>query len=261
MKVLFLGDIVGKKGREVIRDLLPSLKKDYKIDFVIANGENAAHGKGITYKLYNQLLEYGIDCITLGNHAFSKKEIIDYLNQADKLICPINHINQLGKGYRIFKIKDKKICVINCLGTFMFEDYALDPYKEMDKMFKKTRKENVDYYIVDFHGEATAEKRVFVEYYKNKLSAVIGTHTHVQTADEQIIGSTAFISDVGMCGPFDSIIGRDSEECIKKMVKKEKTKYTISLNPAILCGLYIEFSDNNKKAIDIKRIQIRPSIK
>jgi len=256
MKVLFLGDIVGKKGREVIRDLLSNLKEKYHVDFVIANGENAAHGKGITKKIYDQLISYGVDCITLGNHAFSKKEIINYLPELDKLICPINHTSKLGKGYRYFKVKNKTVCVINCLGTFMQEDYTLNPYVEMDKVFKAKRK--CDYYIVDFHAEATAEKRVFFEYYHHKVSAVIGTHTHVQTADEQIIDGSGFISDVGMCGPFDSIIGRDKEECIKKMVKGEHTKYTVSENPPVLCGLYLNFDDKTNKCIEIERIQIKP---
>lgn len=259
MKIIFLGDIVGKKGREAIRDLLNNLKEQYNPDFIIANGENAAHGKGITSKIYQQLIGYGIDCITLGNHAFSKKEIIPYLNEFDKLICPINFNNHLGKGYRIFKIKNKKICVINCLGTFCQEEYALNPYPIMDELLKKTKNKKIDYYIVDFHGESTAEKRVFLEYYKDSINAVVGTHTHVQTADEQIIDGCAFISDLGMCGPFNSIIGRDIEECIKMMVNKEKTKYTVSESKPILCGLFMEFDDHNNNCIKVERIQIRPN--
>ena len=256
MRVLFFGDIVGKKGREVIRDLLTDLKEKYAADFVIVNGENAAHGKGITKKIYDQLINYGADCITLGNHAYSKKEIIDYLDETNKLIFPINHLNGIGKGYRIFKVNNKKLCVINVLGQAMQEEYTSDPYLAMDKILKNTK--NVDYYLVDFHGESTAEKRVFVEYYKDRISAVIGTHTHIQTADEQIIDGCGFISDVGMCGPFNSIIGRDIDECIRKTVYKEKTKYTISDNPAILSSVFIEFSDKTKRCTKIERIQIRP---
>ena len=258
MKIIFLGDIVGKKGREAIRDLLAPLKEKYHPDFIIANGENAAHGKGITKKIYDQLISYGVDCITLGNHAFSKKEIIDHLKETDKLVCPINYIEKLGRGYRIFNVKNKKICVINCLGTYMQEAYTLDPYKEMNKVLRSIAKKNVDYTIVDFHAEATAEKRVFFEYYKKKVNAVIGTHTHVQTADEQIIDKKAYITDVGMCGPFNSIIGRDIDECLKKMVKKERTKYTISENNPILCGVYLEFDNKSKDCTKIERIQIRP---
>lgn len=258
MKILFLGDIVGKKGREVIRDLLPTLKNKYNSDLVIANGENSAHGKGITIKIYNELLSYGVDYITMGNHTFSKKEILDYLDDMNKLICPFNHIENKGKGYRVFSVNNKKVCIVNLLGTVMQETYALSPYTYMDEVLKNTKNSNVDLYIVDLHAETTAEKRVFLEYYKKKVNAVIGTHTHIQTADEQIIDGTAFITDVGMCGPFNSVLGRDIDECIDKMVNKVDTKYTISENNAVLSGVFIEFDDLTNKCTNIERIQIRP---
>lgn len=256
MKVLFLGDIVGKKGREVIRDLLPVLKDKYQPDFVIANGENSAHGKGITYRIYKELLGYGVNTITLGNHSFSKKEILEYLDDADKLICPINHVTNQGKGYRIFNVSGETICVINCLGLYDQEDYATSPYLAMEKALNDISNLKVDYILVDLHAEATAEKRVFVEYFKNRVSAVIGTHTHVQTADEQIINGVGFITDVGMCGPYNSIIGRDVQECINRMVKNMQTKYTVSLEKPLLCGVFLEFK--NKKCSYIERIQIKP---
>ena len=256
MKVLFLGDIVGKKGREVIRDFLPSLKEKYKADIVIANGENAAHGKGITYKLYNEILSYGVDVITMGNHTFSKKEIIDYLDVMPKLICPINHISKQGKGYRVFNVNKESICIINVLGLFVQEEYATSPYQQINKVLDSLKNKNVDYILVDMHGEATAEKRLFVEYYKNKVTAVLGTHTHVQTADERIIGNAGFISDVGMCGPYDSIIGRDINECIKKMINNEETRYTIADSEPMLNGVYLELT--NKRCTHIERIRILP---
>lgn len=158
MRILFLGDIVGKRGREVVRDFLPSLKDKYQPDFIIVNGENAAHGKGLTIKIYNEFMSYGIDCITMGNHTFSKKEIIDHLDEMNKLVCPYNHISNLGKGYRIFKCKGKKICVVNLLGLVMQEEYATNPYNAMDKILKDTLSKNIDLYIVDYHAETTAEK-------------------------------------------------------------------------------------------------------
>lgn len=256
MKILFLGDIVGKKGREAIRDFLPELNKKYSPDFVIANGENAAHGKGITKKIYDEILSYGVNAITMGNHTFSKKEILDFLPELDNLICPINHISRQGTGYRTYTINNEKLCIVNCLGTCMQEEYTTSPYKAMDDVLNETKKDNIDYYLVDLHAEATAEKRVFAEYYKNRVSAVLGTHTHVQTADEQLLNNMGFITDVGMCGPYDSIIGRDIDECIDRMVNKIETKYTISLNDPILCGIYLEF--NNHKCTKIERIQIKP---
>lgn len=258
MRILFLGDIVGKRGREVIRDFLPSLKDKYQPDFIIVNGENAAHGKGLTIKIYNEFMSYGIDCITMGNHTFSKKEIIDHLDEMNKLVCPYNHINNLGKGYRIFKCKGKKICVVNLLGLVMQEEYATNPYNAMDKILKDTLSKNIDLYIVDYHAETTAEKRVFFEYYKNKINAVLGTHTHIQTADEQIIDGKAFITDVGMCGPFDSIIGRDTDECIRKLIFNEQTRFTVSMSNPILNGVFLEYNDDNNMCTKIERIQIRP---
>ena len=257
MKILFLGDIVGVRGREIVRDFLPTLKDKYKPDIVIVNGENAAHGKGITVKIYNELLAYGVDVITLGNHSFSKKEILEHLDETDRLVCPYNHILKKGSGYRIFKINDKKLCVINMLGTVMQEAYTSSPYLATDEILDLTKDDNIDVYFVDFHGETTAEKRIYLEYYKDKIKAVVGTHTHIQTADEQIIDGAGFISDVGMCGPFNSIIGRDIDECIRKMIYGEDTRFTISLNKAILNGVYLEFDENNNCSY-IERIQIRP---
>ena len=256
MKILFLGDIVGVRGREIVRDFLPTLKEKYHPDIVIANGENSAHGKGITIKIYNELLSYGVDAITLGNHSFSKKEIIEHLSETDRLICPYNHISKEGKGFRVFNVNGKKLCVINMLGTVMQETYTSSPYVATDEILANTK--GIDLYFVDFHGETTAEKRIYLEYYKDKIKAVVGTHTHIQTADEQIIDGAAFISDVGMCGPFNSVIGRDIDECIKRMIYGENTRFTISLNKAILCGIYMEFNDDNNCSY-IERIQIRPN--
>lgn len=255
MKLLFIGDIVGKKGREAIRDFLPSIKEKYNIDFTIANGENSAHGKGITKKIYNELLSYGIDCITMGNHTYSKKEILEDISDLDKLIVPENIITKQGNGYRIFKIDGIKICVANFLGEAFMGDYMSSPYNAMSKVLKEI-KDKHDILVVDFHGESTAEKRIFLEYFINDIDVLIGTHTHIQTADEDIIKGSAFISDVGMCGPYDSIIGRDIKESIDQTVNKIKTHYTISENKAIFCAAVIEFDKN--KVYSIERIQIRP---
>ncbi|MDO4500052.1 MAG: TIGR00282 family metallophosphoesterase [Erysipelotrichaceae bacterium] len=261
MKILFLGDIVGKKGREVIRDFLPLIKRDYNPDFTIMNAENAAHGKGLTIKIYNELLNYGADALTMGNHTFSKKEILLHLDEMDKLICPVNHIDGMGEGYRIFKVNDKKLCVINVLGRLTQEEYTTDPYEALDAIFEDTKDLNIDMYFIDLHAEATAEKRVLAEVYKDKCIAVLGTHTHIQTADEQILDGCAFMSDVGMCGPFNSVIGRDIDECIRKMVYKEKTRFTVAETDPVLCGALIEIDDETNRAINIERIQIRPKDK
>lgn len=256
MKILFLGDCVGKKGREVIRDLLSSLKKQYNPDFIIVNGENSAHGKGLTKKIYNEFISLGIDVVTMGNHTYSKKELLDYISIMDKLIVPNNINDKVGEGYRIFDVNGKKLCVTNLLGQTLMGDYMSDPFESFGNILNST---DADIYFVDFHGETTAEKRIFAEYFGKFVQVVVGTHTHIQTADEDILhGDTAFISDVGMCGPYDSIIGRDIDESIEKMVNKQNTRYTIADSEAILCGVVIEIDDNTNKPLNINRIQIRP---
>ena len=255
MKILFLGDIVGKRGREVIRDLLSSLKEKYKPDFIIANAENAAHGKGLTFKLYNELLSYGIDAMTMGNHTYSKREIYDHIDSMDKLIVPYNINDRVGEGYRIFEVNGKKICLCNLLGQVMMGEYMSNPFEAYNEILDKTK---ADIYFVDFHGEATAEKRLFVEYFKDDIDVCVGTHTHIQTADEDILyEKIAFISDVGMCGPYYSIIGRNIEESMKAYLGQEKTHYETCETDPILCGVLIDFNSINVPN-DIIRIQIRP---
>lgn len=262
MNILFFGDIVGKRGREVVRDFLPVLKEKYQPDLIIMNAENSAHGKGITYKIYNELLAYGADFLTMGNHTFSKKEILEHLNECDRLICPGNFIGQNGKCIRFIKVKGLKIGVINLLGQAQMGDYCSNPFLAMNEILKLCKVEEPDILFVDFHAEATAEKRLFAEAYKDRVQVVVGTHTHIQTADECILdGKTAFISDVGMCGVYNSIIGRDIDECIRSRIYGEKTRYTIADGPAILCGVIISIDEETKLPTGIERIQIRPEIK
>ena len=255
MNILFLGDIVGRSGREIIRDLLPSLREKYKSDFVIANGENAAHGKGMTLNIYEELISYGINAITMGNHTYSKHNIIENISRMDKLIVPNNFIDKVGSGYRIFEIKGKKVCVANILGRYSMGEYMSDPYESYQDIIDHVR---ADIFVVDMHAEATAEKRLFAEYFKSHAQCVFGTHTHVQTADETILnGKTAFISDVGMCGPYYSVIGRDINETIRSNILHEKTRYEIADSPAILCGVSVSI-DEKCLPVSIERIQIRP---
>lgn len=254
MNILFLGDIVGKSGREIVRDLLPSLKNKYQSDLVIANGENAAHGKGITLGVYEELLSYGIDYITMGNHTYAKNNIIESISKMNKLIVPNNYIDKVGSGFRCTEIKGKKVCICNLLGRFMMNDLASDQYESFQDIIDHCK---ADIFFVDLHAEATAEKRLFAEYFKGHVQAVVGTHTHVQTADEMIIDNkTAFISDVGMCGPFESIIGRSISETINANVLHQKTRYEVAQGPSILNAVAISFDDN--KPNKIERIQIRP---
>ena len=182
MKVLFIGDIVGKSGRDIVSSLLYSLKKDNDIDLVFANGENAAHGKGITLKIYNQLLNEGIDYITMGNHTYSKSNINEYMDRMERLVIPYNHSKrQTDNYYKIITYKGVKFCLTNILGLALMAESNMEPYEAFEKVLSDTMNYNPDFYFVDLHAETTAEKRLFLEYFKDKAKVVIGTHTHIQT--------------------------------------------------------------------------------
>ena len=259
MKVLFIGDIVGKSGRDIVSSLLYSLKKDNDIDLVFANGENAAHGKGITLKIYNQLLNEGIDYITMGNHTYSKSNVNEYMDRMERLVIPYNHSKrQTDNYYKIITYKGVEFCLTNILGLALMAESNMEPYEAFEKVLSDTMNYNPDFYFVDLHAETTAEKRLFLEYFKDKAKVVIGTHTHIQTSDEDIINGCAFISDVGMCGAYNSVIGRDIDESIRYNILKEKTVYSIAEGPAIFNGVIIDIDEKNKVPTSIKRIQIRP---
>ena len=259
MKILFIGDIVGKSGRDIVSSLLFTIKQDNNIDITIANGENSAHGKGITSKIYRQFINNGIDYITMGNHTYSKSEINEHIYEMDRMVVPYNHIKRTTDNYyKIIEYNNYRFCLTNILGTVLIGESSLNPYDAFKEVLQHTKDLNPDFYFVDLHAETTAEKRLFMEYFKDYAKVVVGTHTHVQTADEDIIHDCAFISDVGMCGAYDSIIGRDVDETILANIDKENTVYSIAEGPAIFCGVIIEFDDNSKKPISINRIQIRP---
>ena len=259
MKVLFIGDIVGKSGRDIVSSLLYSLKKEYGIDLVIANGENAAHGKGITYKIYKQFIAEGIDYVTMGNHTFSKAEINDHMEEMDRLVIPYNHVKRNSDNYyKLIEYKGLRFILTNLLGSVLIGESNMEAPEAFIEVLNKTSHLHPDFYFVDLHAETTAEKRVFVEYFRDYAKVVIGTHTHVQTADEGLLNGCAFIGDVGMCGAYDSIIGRDVDETIRSHIKKEPTRYTIAEGPGIFCGVVIDIDEKNKKPVSIERIQIRP---
>ena len=256
INILFIGDIVGVAGRKIVSEKIADLRKEYDIDVVIANGENSAHGKGISEKVYKQLLSYGIDIVTMGNHTFSKDCVFDFIDKAEHLVRPLNlEPLEVGFKYVSWKVKGKTLLVYNVLGN-VFMSSAEESVFDLSEELLETVK--ADYYFCDFHGEATSEKIIYAYHFQDRLQAVIGTHTHVQTADERIIGKTAFISDVGMCGVYDSIIGRDIKEAISNMVYQEHTRYKIADGEAIFCGVVVRIDDKEDRAKEIIRIQIRP---
>jgi len=256
MKILFIGDIVGSKGRAAVKQLLPSLRLAYDADVVIANGENAAHGKGITRRIYEELLSYGIDAITLGNHAFSKADLYDFINQADRLVRPMNLIpTGLGRGHLEIDVKGTPLVIVNICGTVFMENTDETPFEAMHRIENNFTDKIV---LVDLHAEATSEKIAFAYMFQDVVSAVVGTHTHVQTADEKIMNGCAFISDVGMTGPYDSVIGRDVMEVLDRFSGIRSARYTVSEGESQLCGLFIEIDEATRRAVKIERIQIRP---
>jgi len=255
MKLLFIGDIVGRPGRTIVREILPELKKDFSPDVIIANGENAAAGVGITKKVYDELIGYGIDIITMGNHIWDRKDFLPDIASCTSLIRPANYPEGIpGVGYKVFSIKGNKVGVVNLIGR-IFMPCVDCPFKAADTIIEKLKSET-QIIIIDFHGEATSEKNAFAWYVDGKVSAVIGTHTHIQTADERILpNGTAFITDVGMVGAHNSIIGVQKEQIIKRFLTSLPEHFEPEKKgPGVFNALLINIDDKTGKAEDIKRI-------
>jgi metallophosphoesterase (TIGR00282 family) len=257
MKVLFIGDIVGKIGRQAVRNLLPNLVSRYKIDIAIANGENAAGGFGITEKTALELFGYGIHIITTGNHIWDKKEVVPYLTKENRILRPINYPpGTPGTGSIVFNTSDnEKIAVMNISGRIFMN--TLDcPFRVGRTELEKLRK-SAKIIIIDFHAEATSEKVAFGYYMDGQVSAVIGTHTHVQTADEKILpNGTAYITDVGMTGPCVSIIGIEKEQIIERFLSHMPRKFEVAGGKGMLSAVVIEIDKDSGRATAIQRLQI-----
>ncbi|MDD3237378.1 MAG: TIGR00282 family metallophosphoesterase [Candidatus Gastranaerophilales bacterium] len=262
IKILFLGDIVGKAGRLVVRDYLAALPQDGRPDFIIANVENASHGFGLTEKNYNELLSYGINCFTSGNHIWDKRDIFSYIDKADILVRPLNYPEGTkGVGSRIFEINNCKIGVINLLGrTFMTPMES--PWTLIKPEMEKIKKETPIVFI-DFHAEASAEKICFGKYCTEfGATAVVGTHTHVQTADETIINDCcAYITDAGFCGDAEGVIGMEYETSLKRLVTSLPERFEVAKsNVSQLNGVLITVDIESGCAQNIERINFKKSI-
>lgn len=252
MKILFIGDIFGEIGREMAADYLHRLVKDHQIDFVIANVENTSHGKGLLKRHYDELQFLGIQAMTMGNHTFDKKELYDYIDEADKLIVPVNQPKVLpGVKSRIFNVLNKKVRVTNVLGSAFMDNRNGNPFEVIDDYLGLSQ----DIHIIDFHGETTSEKIAFAHYVKDRVNgAVLGTHTHVQTADEKIIdGKLAFISDVGMTGPYMSAIGCDLDAIVTRL-RGFGSPFVVAKSTGQLSGVILTFEGN--VPVKIERILI-----
>jgi len=263
VKILFIGDIVGKIGRRAVENVLPSLKKSKKIDFVIANVENLAHGKGVTKRTLAEMQSAGVDCFTSGNHVWRNKEVFEILQDGDfPLLCPANYpAREVGCGYQVFKISQKKLIVLNLQGRVFMSDLVDNPFVEFDSILKKIKKQKPDIILVDFHAETTAEKVAFAFYADGRVDAVLGTHTHVQTADERILPrGTAFITDIGFVGGRDTSLGVELDGIINTYLTGLPARHEIpEAGPAIFNAVLLEVG--SKKNMKISRIKKEVIIK
>lgn len=258
MKVLFIGDIVGKVGRTSTKALLPAVVDKYKIDLVIANGENAAGGFGITDKIATEILNYGVHVITTGNHVWDKKEFIPHISKMDKILRPLNYPPGVpGYGSLVYTLPNReKAGIINISGR-VYMSYIDCPFRtgkdEVERLGKETR-----IIIIDFHAEATSEKIAFGYFMDGKVSAVIGTHTHVQTADECILPEgTAYITDVGMTGPCNSIIGIEKEQIIERFLTNMPFRFETAKGQGCFSAVVIEIDEKTGKSTAIQRLQLK----
>ncbi len=256
MRILFLGDVVGKSGCLAVNENLPVLIKNKKIDFVIINGENAAdQGVGITEKISSDFFNSGADVITTGNHVWDQKEALNYIDRENRLLRPENLINPSpGKGFEIFNTKNNfKIGVLNLMGN-IFMKKCDDVFETAQKFIQKNNlKKNYDFLIVDFHGEITSEKMAMGHFFDGKATLVVGTHTHIPTNDARILeNGTAYLTDAGMCGDYNSVIGMNKNNSLNKFLKKESTKHFPATGSATLSGVIVEADKENGLAKNIE---------
>ncbi len=254
MKILAVGDLVGNVGINKLKQSLDQIRQKENIDFVIVNAENSAEGMGLTKKNFQEILEQKVDVITMGNHTWGKKDIFSFIDHP-QIIRPANYPEGVvGKGYNIYECNKKKIAVINLIGRVEINVLSENPFIVAKKIVEKIKNE-VDIIIIDFHAEATAEKIAMGYYLDGKVTAIFGTHTHVQTADEKILPKgTGYITDIGMTGPEHSVIGMEVEASIKRFETTLPERYKIATGSAILNGVIFDIDEKTNKVTNIKRI-------
>jgi 2',3'-cyclic-nucleotide 2'-phosphodiesterase len=256
MKILFIGDVVGSPGRDMVSEYLPKLKSKYQPHITIINGENAASGKGITEKIYRGFLESGAQAVTLGNHTWAKKEIFDFIDDAKYMVRPANFPEETpGKGITYFNYNGQEVAIISIQGRTFLPPIDC-PFKTVDMLIEQA-KERTSIIFVDFHAEATSEKQAMGWYLDGRVSAVVGTHTHVQTADNRILDrGTAYITDVGMTGPYDGILGVNRDAVLKKFITSLPARFDVTEGRTQLNGVLIDINTKTGVSTSIKRILI-----
>lgn len=257
MKILTVGDIVGENGLDKLKQILPKLREEKKIDFVVVNGENVAGGMGITVKTWNEFLKLNVDCVTMGNHTWAKKDIFTFIDHK-KIIRPANYSKGVvGKGYAIYECKGKKVAVINLIGRTDMNVLSENPFIVAEEITKKLSYE-ADIIIIDFHAEATAEKIAMKYFLDGKATILIGTHTHVQTADEEITeNGMGYITDLGMTGPKSSVIGMEVDASVKRFLTSLPERYKLAEGECIFSACVFEVNDETNMVEHIERILLK----
>ncbi|HVT10620.1 MAG TPA: TIGR00282 family metallophosphoesterase [Fimbriimonadaceae bacterium] len=252
-KILFLGDVVGRPGRAAVKEGLQSLQDTHKPLFTIVNGENSAGGVGITPDIADEVFKAGADAITLGNHAFNKREIYNYLDTGKPIVRPANMPRKVpGKGLVTIDKQGIELAVMNVCGRVYMESYD-DPFQCVDDLFAGLK---TPHRFLDFHAEATSEKIAMGWHCNGRASVVVGTHTHVQTADERILpGGTGYITDVGMCGPIDSVLGMDREIILQRFRTTLPQRFEVQNSPGVICGVVVSVERDTGRATSIERIR------
>ncbi|MEI6083952.1 MAG: TIGR00282 family metallophosphoesterase [Verrucomicrobiota bacterium] len=257
MKILFIGDVVGKPGRQAVTALLPKLKREHHLDFVIANGENSAHGAGMTNSTVTELLAAGVDVITGGDHVWDQKGFEQEIDKFPRVVRPLNFPAATpGRGSVVVEVGEKaRVGVINVMGRVYMPNNDCPFRAALSEVTKLRRQTSV--IVVDIHAEATSEKIALGRYLDGQVSLVVGTHTHVQTADDQILPKgTAYLSDAGMCGPHDGVLGRDVEAVIRRFVSGMPQKLEVAAGKIELCGVVVEVDENTGIAQSIQRLRV-----
>ncbi|MFJ7638516.1 TIGR00282 family metallophosphoesterase [Peribacillus sp. NPDC046944] len=257
MRLLFIGDVVGAPGRGMVKEYLPRLKEKYQPHITVINGENAAGGRGITEKIYRSFLEWGAQAVTMGNHTWDNRDIFSFIDEAEYLVRPANFpMGAPGEGLKYIALDQQEVAIINLQArTFM---PALDcPFRKAEELVLEAQK-RTPIIFVDFHGEATSEKQAMGWYLDGKVTAVVGTHTHVQTADNRVLPQgTAYVSDVGMTGPYDGILGMDREAVIHKFLTSLPVRFEVpKAGRSLLSAVLIDIDEKSGKAVNIERILI-----
>ena len=260
MRILFLGDVMGRAGRKAIKENLPRLRDEWRLDFVVVNGENASNGMGLSGDHAKALLDAGVDCLTLGDHAFDQKDMLQFIEKEPRIIRPLNYAKGApGKGYRLFNAPGgRKVLVLQALGQVFMKRAFDDPFGAVEGVLKSHPRGGLAQAIlVDMHCEATSEKMGMGHYCDGRVSLVVGTHTHIPTADTQILpGGTAVQADAGMCGDYNSVIGMQKEEPMRRFVTgMPKSRFTPALGEATLSGVYVETDDRTGAATRIEMVR------